>query len=146
MFVSLVFSLMLIILLLQAEELRELKRKKKKALKERRKLNERLNLKMVLKGDDGPTMEGDDMFSLKQLSTANQITSVIDQSPDIVAESDEEESAPKPKYQRYQKDEGHLDSSGLYYKDSDSELEMESDEEEEDVKEGLGELKLIQCN
>lgn len=92
---------------------------------------------MVLKGDDGPTMEGDDMFSLKQLSTAKQITAVIDQAPDVVAESDNEEETPKPKYQRYEKDGSRLASSGLYYKDSDSELEMESDEEDE-VKEGLG--------
>lgn len=63
---------------------------------------------------------------------------VTDQAPDIVAESDnEEDETPKPKFVRYDKDEGHLDSSGLYYKDSDSELEMESGDEEE-VKEGLG--------
>lgn len=124
---------------IQAEEHRELKRKKKKTLKERKKLNERLNLKMVIKGDDGPTMESDDMFSLKQLSSANQVTSIVDQAPDLVAESDDEEAVPIPKYQRYQKDEGRLDSSGTYYKDSDSELEMESEgEDDEDVKEGLG--------
>lgn len=94
---------------------------------------------MVIKGDDGPTMEGDDMFNLKQLSSANQISSIVDQAPDLVAESDEEDSTPKPKYQRYQKDGGHLDSSGTYYKDSDSELEMESeDEDKDDIKEGLG--------
>ncbi|KAJ8917596.1 hypothetical protein NQ315_000079 [Exocentrus adspersus] len=128
------------ILDLQEEEHKEQKRKKKKVQKERKKLNERLNLKMVLKNDDGPTMEGDDMFSLKQVTSSKQMKKVIDQTPDIVAESDDEFSEGKqiPKYTRYEKGEGHLDSSGIYYKDSESELEMESDEEEEEINEGLG--------
>lgn len=118
--------------------MRELKRKRKKALKERKKLNEKLNLKMVLKGDDGPKLEGDQMFSLKQITTGKQLQKVTDQSPDVLVESDQEDEIPKPKYQRYSKDDTHLDSSGLFYKDSDSELEMESEEEEEEVGEGLG--------
>lgn len=125
---------------LQVEELREQKRKRKKALKERKKLNEKLNLKMVLKGDDGPKLEGDDMFSLKQIVDEKQLEKMTDQSPDVLAESDhEEDEKPKKKYQRYSKDDSHLDSSGLYYKDSDSELEMESEEDDdEEIGEGLG--------
>ncbi|XP_056637203.1 pre-rRNA 2'-O-ribose RNA methyltransferase FTSJ3 [Diorhabda sublineata] len=123
---------------LQEEEVREHKRKKKKVQKERKKLNERLNLKMILKNDDGPTMEGDDLFSLKQVQSESKMKKIIDQTPDTVVNSDDEfgEKQPAPKYTKYEKGQGHLDSSGTYYKDSDSELEMESEEEE--IKEGLG--------
>ncbi|XP_057655757.1 pre-rRNA 2'-O-ribose RNA methyltransferase FTSJ3 [Diorhabda carinulata] len=123
---------------LQEEEVREHKRKKKKVQKERKKLNERLNLKMILKNDDGPTMEGDDLFSLKQVPSESKLKKIIDQTPDTVVNSDDEfgEKQPAPKYTKYEKGQGHLDSSGTYYKDSDSELEMESEEEE--IKEGLG--------
>lgn len=94
---------------------------------------------MVLKDDGGPTMEGDDMFSLKTLKDAQEMSKVIDQAPEILAESDDEEKTPKPKYEKYSKGEGHLDSSGLFYKDSDSEIEMESDNESDsEIKEGLG--------
>lgn len=126
---------------LQEEEYREMKRKKKKVLKERKKLNERLNLKMILKNDDGPTMEGDDMFSLKQVSDSKKMKKIIDQTPDVLVESDNEGDERKrvPKYTKYEKGEGHLDSTGTYYKDSDSELEIESDnDDEESIKEGLG--------
>ncbi|XP_072381201.1 pre-rRNA 2'-O-ribose RNA methyltransferase FTSJ3 [Diabrotica undecimpunctata] len=123
---------------LQEEEIRDQKRKKKKVLKERKKLNERLNLKMILKNDDGPTMEGDDMFALKKVTSA--VNKILDQTPDMVVNSDDEfsEIKPIPKYRKYEKGEGHLDSTGTYYKDSDSELEMETDNEEDEIKEGLG--------
>ncbi|KAK4875238.1 hypothetical protein RN001_011660 [Aquatica leii] len=125
----------------QDEERKELKRKRKKVLKERQKLNERLNLKMVHKGDDGPVLEGDNMFALKQISNKHNISSVIDQDPDFVAESDEEMQEPAKKYVVYKKDEGYLSSKSLDYKDSESELEMETDEDDEEDKdetEGLG--------
>ncbi|CAH1101191.1 unnamed protein product [Psylliodes chrysocephalus] len=124
---------------LQEEEIREQKRKKKKVQKERLKLNERLNLKMLLKNDDGPTMVGEEMFSLKQVADANKMKKIIEQTPDTTVDSDDEFQQRKhiPKYTKYEKGEGRLDSSGFYYKDSDSELEMESENEAE-IKEGLG--------
>lgn len=117
---------------LKQEEVRDAKRQKKKANKERKKLNERLNLKMVLKGDSGPTEEGEHMFSLKQIKSKGQLSKLDNQNPDLVAESDsDEETTPKKKIERYNKDDSHLDSSGTYYKDSDDELEMESGSESE---------------
>ncbi|XP_076243684.1 pre-rRNA 2'-O-ribose RNA methyltransferase FTSJ3 [Calliopsis andreniformis] len=124
---------------LKAEEARELKRKRKKANKERQKLNERLNLKMIHKGNEGPILEGDDMFSLKEIKTHQELHNVMDQQPDVVAESDvdSDEEQRKPKTIKYNKDEGHLDSSGLYYKTEDSEPEDSSNESDSE-KSGLG--------
>lgn len=115
---------------LRKEEARELKRKKKKANKERQKLNERLNLKMVHKNDEGPKLEGDDIFSLNQIQTYQQLEQVVDQTPDVVAESDvdSDEEGVKPKVVRYEKDAGHLDSKGLYYKsDGDDDEDEDGD-------------------
>lgn len=94
---------------------------------------------MIVKNDDGPTVEADDLFSLKLLKSKNDLTNIIDQDPNKLAESDNEDDAkPKKKFERYVKGESHLDSSGLYYKDSESELELESDDESTEVAEGLG--------
>lgn len=125
--------------MIQKEEYKDEKRKRKTALKERKKLSDRLNLKMIVKNDAGPTVEADDLFSLKLLKSNKDLSTIIDQDPNQLAESDDEkEEKPKKKYDRYSKDEDHLDSKGLYYKDSDSELEMESDDQTGDAPEGLG--------
>jgi AdoMet-dependent rRNA methyltransferase SPB1 len=55
---------------LQEEEARDLKRKRKQTNKERKKLQDRLNLRMVLRGDEGPKLERDDMFQLKQIESS----------------------------------------------------------------------------
>ncbi|CAG9817100.1 unnamed protein product [Phaedon cochleariae] len=124
---------------LQGEELRDQKRKRKKVQKERKKLNERLNLKMILKNDDGPTMVGEEMFALKQVTDGKKLKKIMDQNPDTVIESEDDSDDDKaPKYTKYEKEKDHLDSSGTYYKDSDSEIEMESDDENQEIKEGLG--------
>ncbi|XP_067013298.1 pre-rRNA 2'-O-ribose RNA methyltransferase FTSJ3 [Anabrus simplex] len=128
---------------LKEEEVREEKRKRKRVNKERKKLQDRLNLKMVLKGDEGPKLEGDDMFALEQLASKKDLDKVMDQTPDILAESEPEsddELSLKPKVARYDRhDGGHLDSSGRFYKSDESEIE--EDEESEDSgmeKDGLG--------
>lgn len=55
---------------LQEEEAQALRRKRKRANKERKKLQDRLNLKMVLRGDEGPKLERDDMFRLQQIESS----------------------------------------------------------------------------
>nr|CAD7431371.1 unnamed protein product [Timema monikensis] len=101
---------------LQEEEARDLKRKKKRTNKERKKLQDRLNLKMVLRGDEGPRLEGEDMFALNQVTTIEALNTVIDQVPDTVAESDpdsDDELEPKRKMVPFKRDRtDHLDSSG----------------------------------
>ncbi|XP_068629858.1 pre-rRNA 2'-O-ribose RNA methyltransferase FTSJ3 [Battus philenor] len=124
---------------LQNEEQRQLKRKRKQLNKQRQKLAEKMNLKMVLKGDGGPIMESNDMFKLSAIKNSQELERLVDQQPDIVAEeSDGSDSEKiKPKYVKYDVEASKLDSSGLFYKDSDSELEMESDSEEEKEKDSL---------
>lgn len=126
---------------LKAETARELKRKKKKVSKERIKLNDRLNLKMVHKGDQGPKLEGDDMFSLKEIKTHEILAQVTDQNPDVVAESDvdSDDEMKLPKKIKYEKDQGHLDSSGRYYKSGDDYSDnSEAEEDSDSDKSGLG--------
>ncbi|XP_012282783.1 pre-rRNA processing protein FTSJ3 [Orussus abietinus] len=125
---------------LKAEEVRDFKRKKKKINKERQKLNEKLNLKMVLKGDEGPILEGDEMFNLNEIKTHQQLDTVTNQTPDMVAESDNDsdDGGSKPKRIRYEKDSGHLDSKGLYYKEEESDPEDSELEDSNSVTSGLG--------
>ncbi|XP_050344839.1 pre-rRNA 2'-O-ribose RNA methyltransferase FTSJ3 [Nymphalis io] len=128
------------VLELQEEEKRQLKRKRKQLNKQRQKLAEKMNLKMVLKGDDGPILESHDMFTLADIKDGAQLKMVIDQKPDIVLDEkddSDDELKMKPKYVKYDVESSKLDSSGLYYKDSDSELEMESDTDDEEAKESL---------
>lgn len=127
---------------LREAEARELKRKKKKANKERQKLNERLNLKMIHKSDEGPKLEGEDLFKLSQIQTHKQLEQVIDQIPDVVAESDvDSDEEMKLKTICYEKNTGHLDSKDLYYKSEDSEesdTDAASDDDTNSEKSGLG--------
>lgn len=131
---------------LREEEARELKRKKKRTNKERKKLQDRLNLKMVLRGDEGPKLESDDMFQLRQIENKKALDKVMDNSPDILAESepesDEDNLNIKKKVVSYEKNgNDHLDSSGLFYKSgelSDLEIDEVSDNSEDIAKEGLG--------
>lgn len=51
----------------QEEERRLSKRKRKQVNKQRARLAEKMNLKMVLKGDGGPVMESNDMFTLADI-------------------------------------------------------------------------------
>ncbi|CAB3242283.1 unnamed protein product [Arctia plantaginis] len=125
---------------LQDEERRQSKRKRKQLNKQRQKLAEKMNLKMVLKGDDGPILESNDMFKLSDIKNAEELARMVDQQPDILAEpsdDSDDELKVKRKYMKYDTESSKLDSSGLYYKDSDSELELESDSDAEQDKESL---------
>ncbi|XP_031366436.1 pre-rRNA 2'-O-ribose RNA methyltransferase FTSJ3 [Apis dorsata] len=129
---------------LKENEARDLKRKKKKANKQRQKLNERLNLKMIHKGNEGPILEGDDMFSLKEIKTHQQLENIMDQDPNILAESDVDSDTEQKKTKKiiYKKDKGHLDSSGLYYKSEDSEPDDSDDASDNDSDSNKSDLGL----
>ncbi|XP_052865893.1 pre-rRNA 2'-O-ribose RNA methyltransferase FTSJ3 [Anopheles cruzii] len=91
---------------LRDEQMRETKRIRKKVNKERAKLNERLSLKMVIKGDAGPTELASDMiFTLKDVASKQELENILDQPPDLPAEdeavSEDEAARRKRKYVRY---------------------------------------------
>lgn len=86
---------------LQDEESRDLKRKKKKTLKAKAKLNEKMNLNMVIKGDEGPKEEEQDIFDLRDVKTVQEMDELQDVAPDfVVEESDDEVKEKIPKFKK----------------------------------------------
>lgn len=118
---------------LEVENEKDQKRKKKRVQDARRKLNEKLNLKMVIKGDLGPQEEDAEVFSLRQIGTAADLDRLQDVAPDIVLnEGDSKNSEYLAKYKKYESDSFHLDDDGLY-EDADEQRSKHSDDEESDV-------------
>lgn len=132
---------------LESEEVRELKKKRKRANRERAKLQEKLNLKMIHKDDHGPIEEDtqEPLFNLEQISSKQVLDKVDDQKPDTLVNSDEESEDEnfgtyRSSFMPYDKEKGHLDKSGKFYKDSsdESDTEKESDSDYDSDKEDLG--------
>lgn len=132
----------------QIEELEEVeqkdqKRKMKKAQEARRKLNEKINLKMIIKGDSGPQEEDYEVFSLRQIQSAAQLDEIQDMAPDMCLPEDEGgQSEFIPKYKKYERDASRLDDDGYYAdqqdaRDSDG-SDIDSDASEDLSQEGLG--------
>uniref|UniRef100_A0A1Q3F1M3 Putative rRNA methyltransferase n=1 Tax=Culex tarsalis TaxID=7177 RepID=A0A1Q3F1M3_CULTA len=133
---------------LKKEEAQDAKRKRKKANKERTKLNEKLSLKMVIKGDAGPTEQDDGMiFSLNTLKSGKEGDTMLDAPPDVLAEpgfDDDDGPRKKQKYVKYDREtKGDLfEDDQILAKtdqdpdsDSDAELpklEFENDDPEDD--------------
>lgn len=110
---------------MQLEQDREAKRKKKKANKERSKLAEKLNLKMVIQGDAGPREEGDAMmFSLGNIKNRKELERLMDVEPDFVLERNKQsDSEFKPKFVKYDREgKGDLfEQDDVYVSDDDAE-------------------------
>ena len=117
---------------LKDEERRAAKRQKKKELKEKQKRIEKINLKMILPGDEGPQAAEDGLFQMSDLKNTEDLDKVVDDKnvEDIVEES-EEEDRPRPKHEKYDKEDGSLDSEGLWYGEHDKSGKDNSDSEEE---------------
>lgn len=131
----------------QIEELEETnqkdqKRKKKKAQESRRKLNEKINLKMVIKGDAGPQEEDFEIFSLRQIGSAAQLDAIQDVAPDMLPDADTGDAEVLPKYTRYDRDSSRLDDDGIYAEDNaengDDDGDNDSDGSEDLSQTGLG--------
>lgn len=128
---------------LEDENMKDQKRKKKKVQEARRKLNEKINLKMIIKGDSGPQEEDAEVFSLKQINSAAQLEELQDMAPDMyLPENEDGENEYIPKYKKYDRDACHLDDDGLYADDDDNNSDgsenSDSDDSEDLGKKGLG--------
>merc|ERR1739838_918373 len=113
---------------LKENELRADRQARRKVAKSTKKLEERLRLKAVIPGDIGPTeAQSKGLFSLDTLSQVSTLKNVVDQSADVVmdsdddGDSDDENAAGQRKYVSYERDTGRLAKSGQYYKGSDDE-------------------------
>jgi len=128
---------------LKDEERRKARRKKKKELKEKQKRLEKINLKMIIPGDEGPTASEEGLFLMSQLKNKDELNKISnDDNADVVAEysESEDEDAPRSKHEKYSKENGALDSEGLWYNEIDQNEEPESSDssDSEDEPEELG--------
>lgn len=83
-------------------------------LKERRSLQEKMKLKMVIPGDSGPGLiESRTLFGLGQIKTASDLEQLADvEADDQVAEEPTEKAGPLPKKAKFAKESFQLDSTG----------------------------------
>nr|XP_016942344.1 pre-rRNA 2'-O-ribose RNA methyltransferase FTSJ3 [Drosophila suzukii] len=122
------------------EEKKDLKRKRKKTLKTKAKLHEKMNLNMVIKGDDGPVEETEhEIFELKHIKTSDELDGLLDVQPDFAVDESAPEQEKLPKYKYFDKDEGNINDD-LNYDDDDDEEESAASEDEDQIndKQGLG--------
>ena len=139
---------------LKDAELREGKRKKKKLLKERRKIHDKTNLKMIIPGDIGPTDTSEDsLFTLKSIRTSEDVENLTDravlpevpQDKELTFEEELEiyEEKRRAKRVSFNKEEEVLDDSGRYYRKIDEitakrkEESSDDEDEEPDLDQGL---------
>lgn len=119
---------------MQSEQDRDAKRKRKKANKERSKLADKLNLKMVIQGDAGPREEGDAMmFSLQNIKNRSQLDTLIDVEPDFVLERKKHPKL-KSKFVKYDRD-----GKGDLFEQDDVYLSADEQEDDSDL-EKTGEM------
>merc|ERR1711970_950490 len=118
---------------LKDEERRAARRKKKKELKEKQRRIEKINLKMIIPGDEGPTATEEGLFRMSDLKNKDDLEMAVnDAKVDHVAEdSDVEEDQIRPKHEKYDKEKGALDSNGLWYNQQVEEGKDSGDESDE---------------
>lgn len=111
----------------QTEEAQKLKRKKRKIAKEKKKLEEKLNLKMVFQNDQ-LIEEEHELFSLKSLARASKM-SVNDEDVNLVNEDEtENDGSVRPNKVLIDKD-----SDSKYYDPDDSDVENDDDDDENEA-------------
>ncbi|TDG42347.1 hypothetical protein AWZ03_011235 [Drosophila navojoa] len=124
---------------LAEEEQKELKRKRKKTLKSKAKLHEKMNLNMVIKGDDGPVEEGEqEIFDLKGINSVSELNNMLDVQPDFDVEGEPVEHPKLPKYKKYDKDDKRMDDDANYENDDEPEVSQDEDSDSDYDQQGLG--------
>lgn len=124
---------------LAEEEQKELKRKRKKTLKAKAKLHEKMNLNMVIKGDDGPVEEGEqEIFDLKGIDSISELNNMLDVQPDFDVEGEPVEHPKLPKYKKYDKDDKRMDDDANYENEDEPELSQDEDSDSDYDQQGLG--------
>ena len=114
------------------EEAKKLRRKKKKVAKERRKLNERLQLKMIIKNDQLVEEDDFELFNLKKIKSKKALEHFEEFS--LSEDSDADNDEPYlGKYVSYEKDTEvpDLDSEEEDNNDGDAEEELPVDEDDD---------------
>ncbi|EDV95315.1 pre-rRNA 2'-O-ribose RNA methyltransferase FTSJ3 [Drosophila grimshawi] len=125
--------------LLADEEQKDLKRKRKKTLKSKAKLHDKMNLNMVIKGDDGPVEETEhEIFDLRDIKSLNELDEVLDVNPDFDLEGDAVELPKLPKYKKYDKDDKRMDDDANYENDDEPDVSAEEDNDSDYNEQGLG--------
>ncbi|XP_050332622.1 pre-rRNA 2'-O-ribose RNA methyltransferase FTSJ3 [Bactrocera neohumeralis] len=124
---------------LAEDEQREVKRKRKKDLRAKQKLHEKMNLNMVIKGDAGPQEEAElEIFDLKSVKSQRELDEMLDVVPDFEVEGEAVEVPKLPKYKAYDKDDKRLDDDANYENDDEPDVSAEEDSESDYEKDGLG--------
>eukprot|EP00092_Neocalanus_flemingeri_P040591 GFUD01044197.1.p1 GENE.GFUD01044197.1~~GFUD01044197.1.p1 ORF type:complete len:848 (+),score=318.53 GFUD01044197.1:44-2587(+) len=125
---------------LKDEERRAARRKRKKELKEKQRRIEKINLKMIIPGDEGPTATEEGLFRMSDLKNKADLDMVVnDGKVDALAEeSEEEEEVIRSKHEKYDKETGVLDSEGLWYNDQIDQGKESDDSDDSDEGEELG--------
>lgn len=104
---------------LNKEQLKAEKKKRKKLMKDRKKMHDKTNLKMIIPGDVGPTDTSEDtLFNLKTIKTTSGLNKLTETSEMPIVE--EEKSLTIEDYERnrqakvikFDRDNELLDSSG----------------------------------
>ena len=93
-------------------------------------------MQMIIPGDQGPIHEEEGLFRIKVLKSGSALKKVTeDNDSNIVADSEEDDDElkiKKKKTEKFSREEGKLDKSVLYYKNSYSEDERSDDGSSED--------------
>lgn len=100
---------------MKREELKAEKKKRKKLMKDRKKIHDKTNLKMIIPGDAGPTDTSEDtLFSLKSVRDSTDLENLTEgsQMPNVDGEGIETTGKIRPKVVKYDKSNEILDSSG----------------------------------
>ncbi|CAD5117659.1 DgyrCDS6411 [Dimorphilus gyrociliatus] len=117
---------------LKKEEEQSVKRKRKKDMKEKRKLRDKIDMKMVIPGDRMDNAEDEHIFDMKKITTKNQVKNITDnaEEPEVEDNWDDEEEHSKRKmmatYDRFKEDADET------FPTSDEEENSEGDDDDDD--------------